>query len=627
MEKHVPRILEGLGLDDQPGFREDRDRDAGERLGVPYEGRVLCGRYRIVDALGEGGMASVWRGEQLATGMPVAVKIILRELLDTPGAIVRFQSEARAVAQLRSRHVVRLIDYDIDDHVGPFIVMELLEGETLGARLARRDAPAPAEFGRIFAQLARGLDHAHACGIVHRDLKPDNIFLARDDGETTAKLLDFGVAKVPLSRASGLTSAGQLVGTIAYMSPEQAIGKTPGPRSDLWSLGAVAYECLVGEPPFDADGKGSLGAVLLAICAGPLPVPTEVNPDVPPQLDAWFARACARDPDARFTSGAEMATALERICGRTSWPESAKERAAPRAPEVRPEGGYYVTRDGNTVGPVDLATLKRGILGGIVASDDLVWREGWADWQRISSFRKELASVRPAPSENLRAAPGLEAIGSRSIPPPGAPGVGASDAPSDPAASYYVTTGDQTVGPVTRELLLRGIEAGRVPNTALVWCEGWKRWRSAERVREWLGDEALAPGPRGPTLALENRPGLEAIGKPSSVPPSAPPSSAAADDCAPDAEVFYVFDGKTHVGPISGALLCRGVVVQCVPENAVVWRDGWDRWRPVAEVVWELAGLRMAHGASAPSDAGIRVLGSPSLVPPGAPSTPPSERA
>jgi len=599
-------------------------------------GRVLCGRYRILDALGAGGMASVWRGEQVSTGLPVAIKIILRELIDTPGAIVRFQTEAKAVAQLRSQYVVRLIDYDVDQDAGPFIVMELLEGETLGTRLGRGDRLAPPEVARIFAQVAKGLDHAHANRIVHRDLKPDNIFLARDDdGTYTAKLVDFGVAKVPLGKPSGLTSTGLLVGTVAYMSPEQALGKAVCPRSDLWAMGAIAYECLVGQNPFDKD---SVGAVLLAICTSPLPVPSQLNAGVPPQLDAWFARACARDPDERFRSGAEMAAALEPICAPRSPFEPPRSAPPARAREGRVGAGYYVIQDDVTVGPIDDATLKRGLIGGILGGDDLVWRDGWPEWRPASSLRKELTTVEAAPPEMLRSAPGLEAMGARSIPPPQAPiaPAAATFAPDTPrdggdpsfdsAASYYVTAGDTTVGPVTGELLLRGIEAGRVPESALVWREGWKRWRSAGRVRAWLRDGALLSSRPGPTSVLQDRPGLEAIGRRSMLPPAAPPSQADPDDQGPEEAVFYVFDGRTNVGPISGTLLCRGVVVECVPDTAMVWRNGWDQWRNVAEVVWELAGLRMGGGRTKTGNTGIQVLGSPSLVPPGAPSAPHSER-
>jgi hypothetical protein len=584
-------------------------------------GQVLCGRYRILNALGAGGMAAVWQGEQVSTGLPVAIKIILRELLDTPGAIARFQSEAKAVAQLRSQHVVRLIDYDVDLDAGPFIVMELLEGQTLGARLEHAERLSPPEFSRIFAHVAKGLDHAHANRIVHRDIKPDNIFLVRDDdGACLAKLLDFGVAKDPLGTTSGLTSPGLLVGTISYMSPEQALGKPVDFRTDLWALGVIAYECLVGRIPFGAD-TDSLARALLDICTLPVPIPSELKPDIAPAFDAWFAKACAREPDDRFTSAGEMAAALDPIC-------ASHERRS-RAKPV--EAGYYVIEKDLTVGPVAGAILKRGMLAGRIPGSALVWRKGWPEWRFASTLGDELAGVEPAPAETLGPAPGLEAVGARSLPPSKAPttlrtGLALPDQGTREAivesGGYYVTTGDTTVGPVSRHLLLRGVEAGRVPETALVWREGWKHWRSARLVRAWLVDGALLSIPPGHSpVVLYDRPGLEAIGMRSIPPPMAPPSEVQADDCAPDAPVFHVSDGETNVGPISGTLLCRGVVAKRVPDTAMVWRKGWDEWRNVADVVWELAGLRMDRSGRRSAQVSIRVLGSPSLPPPGAPST------
>ena len=499
-------------------------------------GTLLCGRYRILSALGAGGMASVWRGEQVSTGLPVAIKIILRELLDAAGAVERFQSEAKAVAQLRSANVVRLIDYDVDAEIGPFIVMELLEGETLGARLARGERLSPPELLRLFKQIARGLDHAHQSGIVHRDLKPDNVFLARDErGAHVVKLVDFGVAKSPLAgRQTGLTSPGHLVGTIAYMSPEQALGKEVDYRSDLWALGIIAYECLVGQVPFDGD---TLGLCLLAICTLPIPVPSAVSAAVPPEFDAWFARACERDPDGRFTSCAEMVAALAPICAAEA--RAQEKRKNPSAPVAREHAG---------------------------------------------------------------------------------------DAPDDGAAVYYVTAGDTTVGPVSRDLLLRGMDAGRVPETALVWREGWPHWRAAALVRAWLLDGALLSSRPGAAPALRDCPGLEAIGARSMVPPSAPRSEADPHDCGPETPVFHVYDGTVTVGPLSGTVLCRGALVQLVPYSAMVWREGWNQWRRVADVVWELAGVRMHPGEPQSAPRSVRALGSLSMMPPGAPSTPPSQR-
>jgi predicted Ser/Thr protein kinase len=587
-------------------------------------GAVLCGRYRILDALGIGGMASVWRGEQVSTGLPVAIKIILRELLEAPGAVERFQSEAKAVAQLRSANVVRLIDYDVDRDLGPFIVMELLEGQTLGARLDRGERLSPPELLRLIEQIARGLDHAHRSGIVHRDLKPDNVFLARDEqGAHVVKLLDFGVAKNPLAGAqTELTSPGHLVGTIAYMSPEQALGKEVDYRSDLWSLGVIAYECLVGQVPFVGD---TLGMCLLAICTLPLPVPSSASPGLSAELDAWFSKACARAPEDRFGSCAEMVAALESACATHARARTRRNPPPPAAPDEHADSGYYVVKGEVTVGPVSAALLKRGILAKRVPGDALVWREGWPEWRFASSVAVELAIVAAAPADALGRDGGLEAVGTRSMLPPRAPAT-ESEPPEDDQAAYYVTAGDTTVGPVTRDLLLRGIDAGRVPETALVWRDGWTGWHAAALVRAWMRDGALLPGPSAKGPELGDGPGLEALGKRSVLPPSAPPSKADPGDVGPDEEVFHVYDGQSTIGPITGTVLCRGAMLRLVPEGAMVWREGWTDWRRVADVVWELGGVRMSRSSVAPAPQSARALGSPSMLPPGAPSMPPSTR-
>ena len=579
-------------------------------------GHVLCGRYRVLEPLGAGGMASVWRGEQLSTGLLVAVKIILNELLDTPGALVRFQSEARAVAQLHSRHVVRLIDYDVDPTAGPFIVMELLEGENLGDRIVRGGTVPPHEFAAIVTQVAKGLDHAHASGIVHRDLKPDNIFLVRDDedGKVVAKLVDFGVAKVPLSAPSGLTSRGLLVGTIAYMSPEQAMGKVADKQSDLWALGVIAYQVLVGQVPFQG---ASTGATLVAICAAPMPVPSKANPALPVAFDDWFAKACSRQPDDRFTSAAELAGALTPIFA---------QREPPRTAQPTTGESYYIHQHDLTVGPVSGAILKRGLVEGRIPVDALVWRDGWDAWRSASTLNESLAIVPVAPMDSLRPGPGLEAFGPPSIAPVQAPTARPPRDPSDPLSSetdsgesYYVSAGDTNVGPVSRDLLLRGIETGRVPESALVWREGWRQWRPARIVRAWLQDGALLAHPVKKTPEFFDRPGLEAIGTPSILPRAAPASGSGADNLGPDALVFHVSDGTTTIGPISGTLLCRGVVAQRVPSTAMVWREGWEDWRDVAEVVWELAGVHVHEGAKYALTASLQTLGPASIRPPGSP--------
>ncbi len=274
--------------------------------------RVLVGRYRLDERLGAGGMGSIWRAQHLVLAAPVAVKLIDREAVPDEETLGRFMREAQSAATLRSPHVVQILDYGVDGKL-PFIVMELLDGENLAQRLRRLARLSSVDTARIVTHIGRAVARAHEAGIVHRDLKPENVFLIRNEDEEIAKVLDFGVAKVSvgaLGEAGTRTRTGSILGTPYYMSPEQAQGnKTVDTRSDLWSLGVIAFECLTGKRPFYSDGLGDL---VLQICIRDIPVPSDCG-SVPIGFDAWFARACARDPDARFQSARELTDALREI--------------------------------------------------------------------------------------------------------------------------------------------------------------------------------------------------------------------------------------------------------------------------------------------------------------------------
>jgi serine/threonine protein kinase len=276
--------------------------------------RVLAGRYKLELRLGAGGMGTIWRAEHLVLQAPVAVKLIDREAVPDDDTVARFLREAKAAAALRSPHVVQIIDYGVDGQI-PFMVMELLEGENLAQRLKRARRLSRQDTARILNHVGRAMVRAHEAGIVHRDLKPDNIYLIRNGDEELAKVLDFGVAKVEqaaLGAEGTRTRTGSILGTPYYMSPEQAQGnKTVDHRSDLWSLGVIAFECLTGKRPFYSDGLGDL---VLTICVRDLPVPSDVAP-VPLGFDRWFARACARDPEARFQNARAMMEALRDSLG------------------------------------------------------------------------------------------------------------------------------------------------------------------------------------------------------------------------------------------------------------------------------------------------------------------------
>lgn len=258
-------------------------------------------------------MGSVWLAQHLTLRSPVAIKLIDAEIATNPEALSRFLREAQSAASLRSPHVVQILDHGVDEGV-PFIVMELLEGESLAGRLERVRRLSPADTARIMTQVGRAMTKAHEAGVVHRDLKPDNIFLVRNDEEEIAKVLDFGIAKSNahgLASVSSATRTGSVLGTPYYMSPEQAEGaKGVDHRTDIWAMGVIACECLIGARPFDAE---TLGALLLAICAREMPIPSRGGA-VPAGFDAWFARACARDVNQRFVSAKEAAQELRNVC-------------------------------------------------------------------------------------------------------------------------------------------------------------------------------------------------------------------------------------------------------------------------------------------------------------------------
>ncbi len=276
---------------------------------TPAIGRIFADRFELVRELGRGSMGSVWLANHSTLRVRCAVKFISSDSQVDPSFRTRFEFEARAIAQLQSPHVVRILDYAVVDDV-PYIAMEYLEGEDLSVRLSRvgkLDAPTTC---RIVFQVARGLTKAHTARLVHRDIKPENIFLAtRDDEPETVKLLDFGVAKSCAFPTKGTrTQAGMLVGTPAYMSPEQVRGtREIDHRSDLWSLAVVAYQCLTGRLPFESEALGDLFAQIMY---EPMPVPTTVAPWLSPEFDTWWTRAAARSVDHRFSSARELAVAL-----------------------------------------------------------------------------------------------------------------------------------------------------------------------------------------------------------------------------------------------------------------------------------------------------------------------------
>ena len=275
-------------------------------------GMLIADRYRLEEPLVRGAMGTIWRAEHVGLKAPVAVKFLDPVLLGDQEMRGRFLQEARSAAAVRSAHVVQVFDSGIEQGV-PYIVMELLEGESLEQRLSERGLLSPAELRKIFGEVARALGKAHSLGVVHRDLKPANIFLAREGPYEITKLVDFGIAKVR-SEALAFTQAGTRVGTLLgtpqYMSPEQARGSgAVDYRTDLWALAIVACESLTGRCPF--NGK-TVGDLTVQICTERPTAPSQLG-SVPPGFDAWFFKATGKAPGQRFKSIAAMEGALTPI--------------------------------------------------------------------------------------------------------------------------------------------------------------------------------------------------------------------------------------------------------------------------------------------------------------------------
>ena len=286
-------------------------------------GQLLADRYRLVEMIGRGGIGTVWRTVDGRSGAELAIKVVSATGQDgstKPTKVGRFLREARAMAKLRSPHIVTVMDHDsCPDPRGSgelvYLTMELLTGESLRDHVRRVGRVEPRSTVRIMNQVGRAVGLAHQRGIVHRDLKPANIFLANQPGGgMVCKVLDFGMAKslaAPLATIDQVqTEFGRPLGTPYYMSPEQARGLgNVDHRSDLWALGVIAFECLCGVRPFRAS---SLAGLFAAIAAGPVPLPSD-HADVPPGFDAWFTHAVDRDVQRRFQSAKVMVEELQEV--------------------------------------------------------------------------------------------------------------------------------------------------------------------------------------------------------------------------------------------------------------------------------------------------------------------------
>jgi eukaryotic-like serine/threonine-protein kinase len=350
--------------------------------GQPPIGRVLAGQFRIESLLGQGGMGSVYRGTQLSVNRAVAIKLITATSPDQEELVKRFRREAEATARLSHPNTVRLFDFGVSDTHELYMIMELLEGCDLAAHLQNCGSMPLTEALHVARQVLCALSEAHTLGIVHRDLKPGNVFLSRvQGGEIFVKVMDFGIAGIEQARdTQRLTRTGAVIGTPAYMSPEQAQGRAVDTRSDLYSLGVMLFEMLTGRLPFEADTFVSL---LLAHVTQPPPRLAEVVPDFP-QLAAvqgLLDLLLAKTPEARPANAHGALAAIDALASGSLTLPAPHTTGARAVPPVNTLGastplGWAVTQQ-----PRQLAAQqrRRGIMllmaaGALVSGGLLAYR-------------------------------------------------------------------------------------------------------------------------------------------------------------------------------------------------------------------------------------------------------------
>lgn len=297
-------------------------------------GRLIGGRYRLVELVGRGGMGSVYRAVHTHMQKDFAVKLLRSELSATEEALRRFENEANAVNRLAHPNCVRVTDFGRSDDGGMFLVMEYLAGRSLAALLAAEGRLPPERAVHIAAQVLDAVQHAHAAGIVHRDLKPENVMLVEVDGDPDAvKILDFGIARVldgERAAQTQITEAGAVFGTPEYLSPEQALGERADARADVYAIGVILYEMLAGRRPFTGQSKME---VLSAHLTREPPRLSDVAPEISAELETVVMRALHKRRDERWQSAAAFLEALRSAPARS--PVARKRRVD--APEDSPK--------------------------------------------------------------------------------------------------------------------------------------------------------------------------------------------------------------------------------------------------------------------------------------------------
>jgi Protein kinase domain len=278
------------------------------------EGHVIADKYRVGRVLGRGGMGMVLAAQDLDLERPVAIKVMLPGREGDPEGIQRFLREGRAAVKLTSDHVAKIFEVGLD-HGIPFLVMEYLDGQDLGAALAQRGKLGFAEAADYVLQACDAIAEAHAAGVIHRDLKPQNLFLARRPrGRIVVKVLDFGISKVTHTDPSQLTRSGAVLGTPLYMAPEQMrSARKADPRTDIWAIGVVLYELVTGTPPFLGE---TIPEMAIRIAEEEPPAPRTISPNVPEHFERIILRCLRKTPDDRYESVEQLVADLRAFAPR-----------------------------------------------------------------------------------------------------------------------------------------------------------------------------------------------------------------------------------------------------------------------------------------------------------------------
>ena len=476
---------------------------------MDLEGRILDGRYQLGSLLGVGGMARVYVATDRVLERQVAVKVLSPSDAQDPLFVERFRREARAAARLNHPNIVAVFDSGSDADQ-PYLVMEYVPGESLAQLLARQGRLAPRRAVELAIQVCAALAAAHAQGLVHRDIKPANV-LVGEDGQV--KVTDFGIVKA--AAATTLTGTGTVLGTAAYLSPEQAQGHPVDARSDLYGLGCVLYELLCGSPPFGSGADRSLVAVATRHVREPPEPPSLRNPQVDPALDAVVLTALAKDPAQRYQSATDMQEALQGVL--------AGDAAAAVATEPFPEPlgrpgttptaiGPAAGDDGRGPGWPRWALLVAGTALGIALVIVLLWPDGGDTPARLPEAGSGASPATSAPSQTTPA--------STARPAPSAPGVPAALANLTAVISTARQQG--TADQAAEELLdqaadlANALEAGRKDNKGHNKDQGkGKGQQAAKKLAELQGtvEELIGQGKIRPPATTQIQQAVAQLGQ------------------------------------------------------------------------------------------------------------------